>query len=365
MTRKLLHSQNRESLTSADVISFRHLLVDAMRDFLDGEGMNDEATASGLGEVLVSLSKYREEGQALYPSVFLCEDLAGMLAALGGREHLAVGSGPFEPVTMRKALKQCAPLGGNDWAIYLVRTGERLEYGLFRTDAFILSRTAMATLRELVDADVRIIGLVQLAESVLELRGSRGGRRIIYLSGADTEALPAIAHFKKLVDVATRDVPAAHRGKVARFFQRVFIDAARAPHGSLIAVIPKDASPRAVFADGIVLERPLRISELTMAHETAESEDARASLQGAGHLLEGMLGVDGITVLATDGAVVGYNAFINFGAEPSGNELATLGGARHRTFEVLTSMVGEALVGAFMRSQDGRAECRVQGEADP
>ena len=131
----------------------------------------------------------------------------------------------------------------------------------------------MATLRELVDADVRIIGLVQLAESVLELRGSRGGRRIIYLSGADTEALPAIAHFKKLVDVATRDVPAAHRGKVARFFQRVFIDAARAPHGSLIAVIPKDASPRAVFADGIVLERPLRISELTMAHETADRRE--------------------------------------------------------------------------------------------
>ena len=138
--------------------------------------MDDDATADGLGEVLVALSKYREEGQALYPSVFLCEDLEGMLAALGGREHLSVGRGPFEPVTMRKALKQCAPLGGNDWSIYLVRRRDRLEYGLFRTDAFILSRTAMATLRELVDERVRIIGLVQLAESVLELRGSRGGR---------------------------------------------------------------------------------------------------------------------------------------------------------------------------------------------
>lgn len=350
---------NHSSLTSADVISFRHLLVDAVREFLRGEDMDDDATADGLGEVLVALSKYREEGQALYPSVFLCEDLEGMLAVLGGREHLSVGNGPFEPVTMRKALKQCAPLGGNDWAIYLVRRHDRLEYGLFRTDAFILSRTAMATLRELVDERVRIIGLVQLAESVLELRGSRGGRRLIYLSGADSEALPAIAHFRKLVSVATRDVPTAHRDKVARFFQRVFIDAARAPHGSLIAVIPRDASPRAVFADGIVLEKPLRISDLTIAHETAQSEEARASLQGAGHLLEGMLGVDGITVLATDGAVVGYNAFIHFGAELIGREVA-LGGARHRTFEVLSSMVGVSLVGAFMRSQDGRAECRVQ-----
>lgn len=338
-----------------EILSFRHVLVDALHAFLDGEGLDFDDAAEGLGEVLVALSGYREEGAPLYPAVFLSDDLETLLSRLGGRDHLAIGTGPRTSGTMRRALKQAAPLGQAGWSVYLVRGDDRIEYGVFRTDSFVLCPTPMARLRELAEDDVRIVGVVQLAENVLELRGSSGGRRMIYLSGAPTDALPAIALIRDLTKMATSDVASELLPKLKIFFQRVFIDAMRQPHGSLIVVVPKETSPAEVFSDCIVLERPIRVAELVAAYERTRSETARESVEGAGRLLAGMLAVDGITVLASDGSVVGFNAFLQFAPSTGG----TLGGARRRTFEALSSMVGRELLGAFVRSQDGLADCRV------
>src|SRR6185312_8924574 len=202
----------------------------------------------------------------------------------------------------------------------------------------------------------------QLGENIVELRGSSGDRRLIFLSGAPTDALPAIALTRDLARAATWHAPRELCDKVKIFLQRVFIDAMRASHGSLIAVVPRGVCPSTVFPDVIVLDRPVSVPDLVRAYDTTGSEETRASVEGAGHLLEGMLGVDGITVLTSDATVVGFNAFLHFGP---GVSAPALGGARRRTFDVLASMVGTSLVGAFVRSQDGFADCRVAAAGSP
>lgn len=351
-------------LAVSDILSFRHMLVGELQEFLRSEGLDFDAAAAGLGEVLVALSRYREEGIPLYPSLFLCEDLPAMMQRLGGRDHFPVGSGPREPATMRTALKHCAPLGLNDWSIYVVQHADRYDYGLFRTEGFVLSRTAMGRMRELLDRDVRIVGVVQLAENVLELRGSAGGRRLIYLSGAPSDALPAIALIRRLSTVATWHVDEQVRQRVQIFLQRVFIDAMRAPHGSLIAVLPQGTRPGDLFNDGIVLERPIQVPALVRAYQREHAEVDRASVQAASYLLQGMLSVDGITVLTSDGAVVAYNAFLRLHADHV-MPAARVGGARRRAFQALSTMVGSSLVGAFMRSQDGLADCDIVPDDSP
>ncbi len=352
-------------LEPSEVLSFRHTLVGALRDFLKHEDLAFEDTAEAMGEVLVALSRYQEEGAPLYPSLFLCDDLRAMLTRLGGRDHLFIGSGPREPSTMRRALKQCAQLGRSGWAIYVVRRPTTFEYGIFRTDSFYLEQTPMARLRELVDASVKIVGVVQLGENILELRGSGGTRRLIYLSGAPTDALPAIAVIRDLAAAIARDVPPEQVPRVRTFLMRVFIDAMRSSHGSLVAVLPHGTTPNDIFPDAIVLERPIRLPTLIAQYERARTEEARESVQGAGRLLEGMLGVDGITVLTSDGSLVAYNAFLYFSPVPTRENDSILGGARRRTYDALATMVGHRLVATFMRSQDGFAHCSVAPDDAP
>lgn len=350
-------------ISPSEILSFRHILVDALHEFLKHEHLDFKNAASGVGQVLEQLAKYQEEGTRLYPSVFLCDDLEPMLIRLGAIDHHALGSGPLEPATMLQALKRCAPLCRDGWSIYMVKCEDRLDYGVFLTNDFVLNLTSMARMRALSDPEVHIVGLVQLADNVLELRGSSGSRRLIYLSGTSTDTLPAIALLWSLTGVIAHHVAPELAERVRNLLQRVFIDAMRTSHGLLMAVLPRNVAPREVFSDLIVLDRPINLPELVLAYDRARTESSHATLQGAGRLLEGMLGVDGIVVLTSDASVVGYNAFLHF----SGTDLPTVatGGARRRTYEALGSMVGQSLVGAFVRSQDGAAGCRTAHPKSP
>ena len=319
--------------------------------------------ANDVAETIVALSRYREEGAALFPAVFFGEDLPTLLAQLGGRDPVLVGCGPRLPVTTRRALKQCAPLGRGAWAIFLVRRDDSYEYGVFRADDFVLSESPMSRLRGLRDRALHIIGIVQLAENILEVRSSAGAGRLVHLSGARTDVPPATMLLLELVGAITRDVPEALRPETGTFFRRVLIDALRSTHGSLIAVLPHGSHDVGPFVDGLLLATPLDVAARVEQWRRDRSITARSDVQGLAQLLAGMLSADGITLLGSDGSIVGYNVFLHPGPGP-GDEGA-LGGARQRTFRALASEVGRTLVAAFMRSQDGYSECRIADARDP
>lgn len=346
---------------TTEILSFRHLLTGAMREFLEAQGMGSATFADDVSELIVTLSGYREEGAALFPAVFFCDDLPCLLERLGGGDPVVVGGGPRTPLTMRRALKQCAPLGKGAWSVFLVRRGEAYEYGVFRADDFVLSATPLARLRALRDPALRLLGVVQLAENILEVRSAGGDGRLVHLSGARTDVMPATTFLIELVGAITRDVPDEVRPETGAFFRRVLIDALRSTHGSLIAVLPPGARDVGPFADGLLLAAPLDVAGRVARWRHERSTAARADVQGLAQLLAGMISADGITLLASDGSIVGYNVFLHPGPAGSDEETA-LGGARQRTFRALAAEVGRTLVAAFVRSQDGYANCRI---ADP
>lgn len=349
---------------STEVLSFRHLLTRAILDFLSAEGASSEPFAHDVAEIVVALSRYREEGAALFPAVFFCEDLPVLLGRLGGRDPVRVGRGPCAPTTALRALKQCAPLGRGSWAIFLARVDGDYEYGVFRADDFVLGESPMSRLRGLRDPTLGILGIVQIAENVLEVRGCNGAGRLVHLSGARTDVPPATMLLLELVEAITRDVPPALRPEAKTFFRRVLIDAMRSTHGSLIAVLPD--GPRALdpFRDGLLLDTPLDLAARVADWQRERSGDARSAVQGVAQLLAGMLSADGITLLASDGSVVGYNVFLHPGPDAAAVG-GTMGGARERTFRALSAEVGRTLVAAFVRSQDGYAACRIAEPGAP
>lgn len=345
--------------TSPQILSYRHLLTGAVDDFLAEAGMSDPETTEALAEVLVTLSRYREEGVPLFPAVYIGDDLDELLGVVRGRDPIGIGQGAPTPETMRRALKQCAPLGQRGWSIFIVRRPGELRYGVFHGSSFVLHETPMEWLRACTVRGQRAIGVVQLAENVLELRSSGGVARYVYLSGARVDMPPLPATLGELVRTLTRDVEPDALIDVRTFFRRVFVTAMRESHGMLVAVLP--AEPKSttgrLFADGLLLDDPIDLVARIRAYRRAPSEETVSGIQAMSDLLQGMMSADGITVLRTDGTIAGFNVFIPHRASLRRNEQPA-GGARRRTFDALAAEVDHELVGAFYRSQDGFAEWR-------
>lgn len=339
----------------ATVLSFRHLLTAALEEFLEAQQMSSPFMVDALGELVVSLSRYREEGAALYPLVFVCDDLEPLLRLVDGCDPIPLGDGPAHADTIRRALKTGAPLGQAGWSVYVERHDERLRFGLFRTDNFVLCETPLEILRRANDPSLRVIGVVQLADSIVELRGSAGTSQYIYLSGARTDGPPPIAAAKEFLRAVVRDVPEAERTDTLTFYRRVMLDVLRAPHGTLAVVLPKETDPRDVFSDGLFLAEPIDIVSKIRAYRREHGEAARASIHAAGMVVQSMMASDGITVMRSDGAIVGFNVFASQGEKRTA---PAIGGARRRTFDALASRVGSGLDAAFYRSQDGQADAR-------
>ena len=338
------------------ILSFRHLLTSAVTEFLSERQMNCPQTAEALSELIVSLSSYREEGSPLFPQVFVCEDITAMLQALRGRDPMSVSDGDRSRETMRRALKQCAPLSRGGWAIYFqLDEPGRFSYGLFRTDSFILSSTPIELLRAIKDPSIKLLGISRVAENIIELCASAGYRRFIHLSGARTDVPHPTRVLEDIVQAVTADVDEPFRLPAQCFFRHAFFDAMQAPYGSLAMVIPKNAPHSHLLDDGVMLQPSIDVVGRIEAYKSDPREEKATSLQAVVTLLHGMLSADGITVLRSDGCLVGYNVFVE--QTPLHEGEIPIGGARRRSFNVLCQHLGHELTAAFYRSQDGVALC--------
>ncbi|XXF78718.1 hypothetical protein P2318_02880 [Myxococcaceae bacterium GXIMD 01537] len=349
--RHMSHSESAPG--QPQVLSFRHLLTEAVEGFLDDAGMTCTQTADALSELIVTLSRYHEEGAPLFPMAFVGDDLPSMLSLLGGTDPIAIGTGPRTRATLQRALKQCALLGqGRWWALYLLRVPEGFAYGIFRTDPFPLVETPLERLRRLGGREARVVGVLQLAENVLELCAGGGLSRHVYLSGARSDADSPTYALEGLVRAATADVPPQTREVAARFFRRVLFEVMQGAHGTLVAVLPQARERCGLFVDGILLDEPVDMVARLERYRAEPGDAAASSVRAAAQLLRGMMATDGITVLRSDGRVMGYNIFVRH-PESLAHVPAVVGGARRRTYEVLCAALGSELIAAFMRSQDG------------
>lgn len=106
-------------------------------------------------ELVALLSSYREEDRRLYPEVYLLAStdsdllpiIAPGVAALPiGKVAIAADAETGARSTARVALKSCASLAIDGWAIYLQRVTNGFAYGLFRPSAQSYSLGSAATL---------------------------------------------------------------------------------------------------------------------------------------------------------------------------------------------------------------------------
>lgn len=337
------------------ILSFRPALVEALVGLLGELGWREAGLAEALAEALTGIARHKEEGKRLFPTVFLTRDLGGLLAAVGGGDPLRLGQGPIGGATVARALKQCAPLGeGRSWVMFLLIEGESLKYGVFRTTGSTIEPTAFERLRSSRTERPTTLGIVQLADNVLEVRGSDSFYRYVHLSGATPEATMPMDVVREFLRALVRDVPADLREPMARFYYRVLIDVIQNWHGALAVVMRPGCSLPAALGDGVFFDAPVDLAAVVGRYRDEPSHTTAAELEAQTNLIRGMLGADGVLVFRSDGRLLGYNVFVRHEGELLLSAQA-VGGARFRTFEYLRRLVGAEVVSAFYRSQDGTA----------
>jgi hypothetical protein len=337
------------------VISFHGQLSNAVSDFLCEQGWHEPGVKEVVTELAATLAKYREEGRRLFPVVFIARDLQGLLTEVDGHEPLIIGRGPIDAATVRRAVKHCAPLGeGRSWVVFMEVKNHKMVYGVFRTGATAIDPTSLEKLRRAKQTVTPLIGVVQLAENVVELRISKDHFRYLYLFGAAGASAPPTQTTRRFINALIRDADDDLKAALGNFYYRIVLDVMQVWHGSLSVVIPKGGPIPDYLTDGVILDPPVDLQKKLRLDVNAGSHVA--GWLSASHLIRGMMGSDGITLLGSDGSVLGYNVFMQQSEYPQ-MPVATEGGARRRTYNSLCQHVGKTLVAAFYRSQDGNSNC--------
>ena len=348
--------------TAADrsSISFRRLLAAEVEHFLGDARLGFDPRVPALCELIILLSRYREEGASLYPEVFVVDDLDAALPRLQGFDPVNVGRCALDEEGVRRAIKRTAPVGRVGWSIYFHVDGTAFRYGFFRSDGFVLAPSAMDRLRALKDDGFHALGVTQLEENVVEIRAANGAYRHVFLSGARVDASPRPVVVDRLVGTLASDALPVVRDGVRNFWRRCLVDSQRLAHGSLLAVVRPEAAGLAQFTDAAHLTPPVDVARYVATYLERRDEPARAAVYAAATLASGMLGADGITVVRRDGAVLAYNAFVRHREIRDGVRTGGAGGARRRTFDALAEEVGRTLIAAFYHSQDGASDVATE-----
>jgi NTP pyrophosphatase (non-canonical NTP hydrolase) len=322
------------------------------------EAGNADEISDLLAELVILLSNYHEEGVQLFPVVYMTDDLNSILQRLDGKDPIAIGHGPRAASTIRRAFKQCAPLAEDrEWAIFVECSGDVLRYGIFRADQSPLNPTTFERLRQCACPEVKLLGLTRLG-NFIEIRSVTGKRKYIDLAGGTEGAKNPPKLVREFVEVASEDAPQNLRAPLQAFYYRLGIDILHSTHGTLVAVIREGEEIPSIFWDGTLLEPKIDLIGGILKHLDANDAESLRKLSDWSALLRKMTRMDGITVIDTAGAIVGYNCFIQNSVleklelqQKKGSD--TIGGARRRAFEVLCAHVGEKLLGVLYKSQDG------------
>lgn len=314
--------------------SLHELTIEAVGNFLYQEKFPYcPVTPRGIVALLNAIHSYTEEGNRLYPEAVVTTNLDGILSTIASTRVLVVDEVERTVANFRRALKRCAPLARDGWVLFFELLGnDRLRYGIVSVEASELSAPLSDHLvGQLVVApgDIPLAYLSCIGFRQVQLKGSSAELSISV--SLDEDAQQAGDEISQLATLVTCDVPEDIRATATTFFKLVLDRAIQQSHGCLIAVVHDADLPavREELDDGVYLPEPIAFGELLAQSEELKSREASTAVRSYSSVLAGMIGQDGVTLLTTQGVVVGYNIFVRRGIAEAP------GGARSRAHEAL------------------------------
>ncbi len=154
-------------------VSLREQIVGRVNDLLADEHEACADSQNLLGYLIGALINYPDEGIAFSPAIVFCDDIDRVLRSFPGSVYYTIGTAPLGPSSGPRILKECAPLSGENWFVFIKRIDKKtIEYGVF---TYFRLPTAIP-LHEGISIDEAAFCLLvrKLDANSVEIRGSRG-----------------------------------------------------------------------------------------------------------------------------------------------------------------------------------------------
>lgn len=337
------------------MISFRDFLKAKLKPVAEKLG-HAVHNVDLISEIVLLLANYQEEGTNLFPLIFICRTEEHLREGLAAREMIAIGEGSLDRDTYMRAFKQCAPLAEDRlWAVYFIAGPDKIRYGIFRSDPSPLMPTVFERIAEIRSSRNCILGLTRLGGNFVEISASGGLHHFVNLSGTDEDGYHPGNVIHNFVDLISRDASPLIAPYLRFFYYRAGMDIMHGSHGCLVGIVDKGSKVPEVLRDGIHLQSTLAVADaLTDIQNGRTDSDTYQRIRSYSLLLRKLTWMDGITLLNTQGDILGYNCFIRSAHFHPRDSI--IGGARRRAYEDMRALVPEGLAGALYRSQDGQVE---------
>ena len=336
----------------------RDTVKESIGNFLFHEGFQSHPRiADAILITIDEVSEYYEEGQLLFPEVFITNNI--QLALLGiPHETVAIGSKTISSTSFRLAIKQCAPLCKDGWVIYINIDGDNMHYGLLSAELSSISLTLLELLKQQTDESDNSKPIAYIRRNTaysVEVQGYKSNIIVDFSLKQSTE--DDNSHTEGLCVNITRDTEEAATSGAKHYINKIISDALRNGHGNLIGVI--DSTEDAIIKikqelkGGVYLEKPIDLCELLKSLRLDNSAEADFKLRLYTSLIKSMINNDGITVFDTKSRLIGYHFIIQTTppTQPSTtNETGT--GTRSLAFEQMRE--SNLFAAGFFKSQDGK-----------
>lgn len=343
-----------------DAYSIRDSLHGALHDFVRNSGFENVHLEEMIRELVGMLASYREEDLPLYPEVFVFSSPNGLKALAPSSIQVTLGSTQLVANSASAVLKNSAPLAASGWAIFVVKEGDLIRYGVFRSIRHTLALGAEESMLGL-GREEPVMLIRNRGHLTVELRNTIATRFTATLTTTPAATSALESHVDRFVAAATAAL--ADVNDFRGYLKRLLTDALQRCHGTLLVVVATlegvDLDP--TLQDAIRLAPRIRLAELQEAALKSGTADSLADLIAAEALLRGMINSDGVVVFGNDGSIVAFRVFL----KPNDLEAAKLpnsGGGRRRTFELMRLRLGATFKAVFFRSQDGETRCERSDE---
>jgi hypothetical protein len=331
-------------------VSFRDQTTGRINDLLIDEHQACAQSQNLLGYLAGALLNYKDEGLEFTPSVILCDGLEFFLRSFPGSVAHTIGTAPLDPSSGPKVLKDCGPLSSENWFIFIERTDKGcIRYGVF---TYFRLPTAIPLHEGIAIDPTRFCVLLRkVSPSTIEIRGAKGNNLTLIFSTLRGAASSGEL-IEKFARACCRNLSAQDDG-FQTYLTRLLDSAIAVSHGTILLCAEHlDLNQVVELQDAIRVSPLLDFYAAFSEFRAVNTAGSILTLQRCEELLHGFLRCDGMIVFDTLGRVTAYRVFYR-PMEKERPATGIVGGARRRAFEGVKSLVGNRLVSALFRSQDG------------
>ncbi|MBS9718511.1 hypothetical protein ACFFUT_09210 [Pseudohalocynthiibacter aestuariivivens] len=337
-----------------NLVSFRAQTTGGISDLLNDEGLSCAGSQDLLSYLAGALLSYKEEGVEFLPSIVLCNSVDEFLTAFPGSIHHVIGEANLASEAGPRILKDCAPLSGTNWYIYIERDegNDKVRYGVF---TYFKTPTAIPLHEGVgINPDQFSVLIRKASTNTIDIRGSRG-HGLILLFSTLRELSNSEEPISKFADKCGTQIENEKlQTEFSLYFFRLLDALLTSCHGTILVCGNElDFEAAIELQDAVHVEPLLDFFSAFSELKTTNSAESILSLQQCEELLKGFLRCDGIIVMDGLGRVSAYRVFFRPADAANDANEQVVGGARRRAFEGLKPLVGTQLDCILFRSQDG------------